>query len=82
MSDPVQTAAGKAGRNEALKLRAGWLNTTSAALFLAALLQPVLGVAQQQRAVTAGEAMASVAFLALSYVLYLRGQKLAKTMED
>jgi hypothetical protein len=45
-------------------------------------LQPVLGVAQQQRAVTAGEAMASVAFLALSYVLYLRGQKLAKTMED
>ena len=81
-ADPLHTKAGKAGRNEALRLRAGWLNTVSAALALAAVIQPVLGLVQQQRGLTWAEVIASAAFLALSYVLYRAGQRVARGMED
>ena len=80
--DPVHTRPGKAGRNEALKLRAGWMNSVSAGLFLAALIQPVLGLAQQQRPLTSLEFGASMIFVGLSWTLYLRGQAIARDMED
>lgn len=78
----IDTAAGKAGRNEARKLRATWLNNGSLALVVAGLIQPVLGLVQQQRAFTWPEAIASFAFLVGGYMLYEWSRAVAKQMED
>ena len=78
----VETAAGKAGRNEARKLHAGWFNTISAAFFIGAVLQPTLIMVQQQRFFTLAEAGATAIFLIVSRVLFTRAQLIASNMED
>ena len=73
---------GKAGRNEARRLQAGWFNTVSAALFLAGLLQPVLGVVQQQRSFQLAELAASLIFFVLSGGSFVVAQRVVRRLED
>lgn len=75
-------AEGKAGRNEARKLRATWLNNVSVAFTIAGVLQPSLAFAQAVRQVSVAEWVASAIFLTVGAALFFAAQAIVRTMED
>lgn len=73
---------GKGSRNEGRKLLATWLNGVSIACFLAASLQPLLGVVQQPREFRLVELLLSLILFVASAGLHAGAQVIIRRLED
>lgn len=81
-AEPPESRGTKAGRNEQRKIAATFLNNLAVGCFLAALLQPVLALLQQSRAVTLAEWSGSAILFVGSLGLHFGARAVAGRLED
>lgn len=80
--EPLTRVGSKAGRNEARKLAATFINNVGVGFFLAGVLQPLLALARSEQAFTTTVAISAFLFGAAGLILAFLAQAIAKRLED
>jgi len=79
---PERTPDSKAGRNEARKLAATFLNNVGVGFFLAGLLQPALAVLRDGGPITGGVVLSAFLLSVVGLIFGAAGQRNARRLAD